>query len=314
MPLPFALDHVNLWLLRDGEGWAVVDTGISSNRTRAIWETVFAQHLGGLPVSRVIVTHFHPDHLGLAGWITERFGVGLWMTRTEWLLGRMLSLDGGPDLLASNRRFHEEAGLTADQIAALEERGHAFPKGVPSVPAGFTRMVDGGELRIGDHTWRVTTAGGHAPEHACLTCADLGLFIAGDMVLPRISPNVSVWPSEPEADPLSDFLEGLAKLKAGQPDSLLVLPSHGLPFHGLHARIDQLAAHHQERLEEVVAACRLRPTSVGELTGILFRRPMDAHQLSFAVGEALAHLNHLLQQGRLSRERDSAGVLRNRAA
>lgn len=314
MPLPFALDHVNLWLLRDGPGWAVVDTGIASNRTRAIWEAVFERHLGGLPITRVVVTHFHPDHLGLAGWITERFGAGLWMTRTEWLLGRLLSLDGGPDLLAANRRFYGEAGLGPDQLAALEERGHAFPKGVPSVPASFTRLRDGDVVRIGDQDWHVTTAGGHAPEHACLTCPDLGLFIAGDMVLPRISPNVSVWPSEPDADPLADFLEGLARLRAGQDDGLLVLPSHGLPFHGLHARIGQLVAHHRERLEETVAACRERPASVAELTAVLFRRRMDAHQLSFAVGEALAHLNHLWRQGRLARERDPAGILRFKPA
>lgn len=311
MPLPFALDHINLWLLRDGDGWVVVDCGVASNRTRTAWEAVFDTALAGRPVTRVIVTHFHPDHMGLGAWICERFGAELLMTQTEWLYARLLSQDRSASMAESSRQFYALAGLDEERLAAMAQRGNPYPHGVPEVPATYRRLRHGTRLGIGGRTWQVIVGGGHSPEHACLWCAEAGILISGDQVLPRISPNVSVWPAEPDADPIMDFLDALARLET-LPEETLVLPSHGLPFHGLRPRCRQLTEHHRERFEETLAACAEAPRTVMDLTAILFRRPLDTHQLSFAVGEALAHLNHLLVQGTLRRELDRAGILRFR--
>ena len=313
MPLPFALDHVNLWLLEDGDGWAAVDCGVEGRRTRAAWDAVLAGDGGGRPLTRVLATHFHPDHLGLADWLCRRDGAALWMSQAEWLLARMLFQDGTPEMAEAGARFYRACGLPPDALAAMAQRGNAYSRGVPAVPAVYTRMRHGDTVRIGGIDWTVLTGGGHSPEHVCLHDAARGILIAGDQVLPSISPNVSVWPSEPDADPLAEFLECLERLRA-LPADTLVLPSHGLPFRGLHARLDALAGHHAERLEETLAACAQAPASVMDLTRVLFRRALDTHQMGFAVGEALAHLNHLWRRGRLRRAAGTDGVLRFAAA
>ncbi|MFM2044184.1 MAG: hypothetical protein RLY86_2760 [Pseudomonadota bacterium] len=308
-PLPFALDHINLWLLRGQQGWTVVDTGIGSSRSRAMWETVFERHLGGLPVERVLVTHFHPDHMGLADWMVRRWGVALWMTQGEWLLARLLNQDQSPELAAAFAGFYRRSGLTGERLDSMLDRGNAFPRGVPAVPATYRRIRHGERLRLGDQDWTVIGGGGHSPEHAALHCPALGLLISGDQVLPRISPNVSVWPSEPEADPLADFLAGLDRLRGLATDTL-VLPSHGAPFRGLETRLEALASHHRERLEETLDHCRERPLSGAELMDRLFRRPLDTHQTSFAIGEALAHAHHMVAKGGLTVEDGADGVRR----
>ena len=308
MPLPFVLDHINLWLIEDAAGWTVIDTGIDMASTRAIWETVFAEALGGRKVTRLIVTHFHPDHLGLAGWLAERWQAPLWISETEWLYGRMASLDREPRFAADQLAFYRRAGLDAATLDMLAGRGNGYAERVSPVPRSFHRIADGSEIAIGGRLWRVVTGRGHAPEQSCLHCPELDLFIAGDQVLPKISPNVSVWPQEPDADPLSRFLDSLARLRELVPPEVLVLPSHNLPFYGLHARIDQLLAHHRDRLAEVEAACS-EPASAMAIVPLLFRRRLDAHQLGFAVGEALAHLNYLVAAGRLVRRERADGVL-----
>lgn len=305
-PLPFALDHVNVWLLEDGATWTLVDTGVHSSRSQSAWEAVFAGPMQGRSASRVLATHFHPDHIGLAAWLCQRFSSDLWTSRSEWLLARLLHQDQTSALRDEIRTFYSAAGLDDEQTQALTERGNAYARGVPALPARYHRLRQGDGVRIGDRLWRVVTGGGHSPEHVCLACEDAGLLIAGDMILPGISPNVSVWANEPDADPLSEFFDGLSRLR-GLPDDLLVLPSHGVPFYGLHGRIDELLHHHEIRLSEVMDACAAAPQSVGDITRLLFRRPLDTHQLSFAVGEALAHLNHLVARGQVRRETDAAG-------
>lgn len=312
-PLPFALDHINLWLLRGERGWTVVDAGIAGSRGRAQWEHVFATRLEGLPVERVLITHFHPDHVGLADWIVQRFGATLCMTQAEWLLARMLHQDRTGDLAAAYERFYRNAGLSGPALDAILDRGNAYPLGVPSVPASYHRIRHGDDLRIGDHTWRIIGGGGHSPEHASLYCEDLGVLISGDQVLPRISPNVSVWPSEPDADPLADFLAALDRLR-GLPAGTLVLPSHGLPFVGLEGRLDDLAGHHAERLEETLAHCTGQPRTGAELMALLFPRSLDTHQTSFALGEALAHAHHLVRRGGLVVMDGADGLRRFRTA
>jgi glyoxylase-like metal-dependent hydrolase (beta-lactamase superfamily II) len=320
MPLPFKLDHINLWLLEDddesGAGWTIVDTGIAREEVKAAWEQVFGDFFtGDKPLKRVIVTHFHPDHLGLAGWLVERFGVPLWMPREEWAWGRMLSLDDSGDTMRpAFERFYRAAGFDEAMMADAARRPGRYAKIVSPVPGAFRRISDGDVIGIGGREWRVIVGTGHAPEHACLHCRELEVLISGDQVLPKISPNVSVWPQEPDAEPLSQYLGSLDKFRGLVPETL-VLPSHNLPFRGLEGRLDDLAGHHQERLQETLAVCGNSKTGpvTGGVTGVevlrqLFKRKLDTHQLFFAVGEALAHLHHLMGQGKITRRMGEDGV------
>jgi glyoxylase-like metal-dependent hydrolase (beta-lactamase superfamily II) len=294
MPLPFALDHINLWLLEDGAGWTIVDTGYAMAQTQELWERIFAERLGRWPVTRVIVT--------------QRWQAPLWVTEKEWLSARMMS-HGAEDFAPMRRSFARRVGLDDADAELFSERENSYRRGVPSVPASFQRLANGMAIEIGGREWRVIVGEGHAPELACLYCAETGVLISGDQVLPRISPNISVQPHEPDGDPLARYLASLAKLRDAVPPETLVLPSHNLPFFGLHARIDSLAAHHQARCDEVIAACEVPKTAI-ELMRVLFRRALDRHQIGFALGETLAHLNYLTNQGVLDRELDADGVHR----
>jgi len=308
MPLPFALDHINLWLLEDSPGWTIVDTGYAMARTKELWEQIFAEGLRGLPVTRVIVTHYHPDHIGLADWLARRWQVPVWITEKEWLFARVMS-QAAEDFAPLRRSFAHRAGLDEAAVELFGERENSYRRGVPSVPASFHRLADGMAIKIGGREWRVIVGEGHAPELACLYCADTGVLISSDQVLPKISPNISVQAHEPDGDPLARYLASLAKLRDAVPAETLVLPSHNLPFFGLNARIDSLAAHHRARCDEVIAACEVPKTAL-DLVKVLFRRALDRHQMGFALGEALAHLNYLMHQGALDRELGPDGVHR----
>ena len=316
MPLPFKLDHINLWMLEDGDGWTLVDTGINTDETRAAWDRVFNGRLGGKPVKRVIVTHFHPDHVGLAGWLCDRFDVPLWMPYSEWATGRMLSRDtveiAGPIFHA----FYKAAGFSEDHLSIIDQRVGRYGNNISPIPAAVRRIAHGEEVEIGGRAWRVIEGNGHSPEHACLFCADLKVLISGDQILPKISPNVSVWPQEPHADPLGIFLESLKRF-TDLPADTLVLPSHNWPFRGLLERLDDLASHHVERLDESVAACVAHEAEGGatgaDVLGHLFKRELDTHQMFFALGESVAHLHHLMTLGRVRREIDADGVYRFRS-
>jgi glyoxylase-like metal-dependent hydrolase (beta-lactamase superfamily II) len=311
MPLPFALDHINLWLLDDGDGWVIVDTGIASDVTRNAWRRLFGGIMAGKPVTRIISTHFHPDHFGLAGWLTEKTGAPLLMTRTEWLTGSLLFGDVGGTVSREQVSLFRRHGLGRDRLDALEQRGNSYRRLLSVPPAHFVRIADGEQLRIGGRDWTVKVARGHAPEHACLYCADIGVLISGDQVLPRISPNVSLSAIEPAANPLARFLESLDRL-AELPADTLVLPSHGLPFHGLRERIDVLRAHHEERLRRLVSFCAA-PHTAAETLDVLFPRVLDTHQVMFAMGESLSHLVFLYAAGRLQRQTGDDGIVRFRA-
>lgn len=313
MGLPFALDHINLWLLEDEQdgraGWTIVDCGIANDTTRAAWETIFESGLEGKPVLRVIATHCHPDHVGLSDWLCSRWNAPLWMTTGEYAFARMMSASlPGVDGTAMLPHFQRHGLTDPAMLEALQGRRSYYSTLAPAVPAAYRRIQDHDEFRIGGHMWRVITGFGHAPEHASLYCAGLGLLISGDMVLPRISTNVSVFAVEPEANPVQLYLDSLQKY-AGLPDDTLVLPSHGKPFRGLHLRIGQLVEHHRERLAEVVEACAV-PRTAADIVPVMFRRKLDAHQLTFAMGEALAHLHKLWYDGVLRRETGEDGLIR----
>ncbi len=317
MGLPFALNHINLWLLEDEiegdggpvKGWTIIDCGIADDATRAAWESVFAEQLRGLPVLRVIVTHCHPDHVGLADWLCRRWQAPLWMSAGEYAFARMMSAGlPGADGPAMFPHFRRHGLADTPMLEQLEGRRNYYPSLVPAVPQSYIRLHDGQALRIGGRDWRVITGFGHAPEHVALQCADAGLLISGDMVLPRISTNVSVFAIEPESNPVQLYLDSLDKY-GGLAADTLVLPSHGKPFRGLHERLEQLREHHAARLEEVLEACA-EPRTAAEIVPIMFRRPLDAHQLSFALGEALAHLHQLWFARRLRRRLGEDGVFR----
>ena len=308
MPLPFALDHINLWLLEDGDGFTIVDTGIARDDVKSAWRALFTGLMFNRPVKRVISTHFHPDHFGLAGWLSDILGAPLWMTRTEWLTGAMLYADEAGRASDAQVTLFRQHGLDDVRLEALAGCGNAYRRVISAPPASYTRMVDGDRLLIDGCEWSVVVGRGHAPEHACLHCPGKGVLISGDQVLPKISPNVSLSPMEPGADPLSEYLESLDRLRT-LPQEVLVLPSHGLPFFGLHARIDALKGHHAERLDGLADHCR-KPRTAAETLELLFQRELDAHQIMFAMGESLSHLTHLERKRRVERVEGSDGIIR----
>jgi len=301
LPIPGSLRHINVWVLEDGDGVALVDTGLDIGPCREAWDALFEGPLAGRRITRVICTHFHPDHLGLAGWLTERFAVPLWMTRGEWLFGRMLSADVRDAPPPAALDHWRAAGWDEERIEAEAAKGWGrFASIVSPIPVSYVRMEEGDRLRLGSRDWRVLIGSGHCPEHACLVDDAGGLMIAGDQVLPRITSNVSVGLSEPEADPLGEWLASIEKLKR-LPDSLLVLPSHGEPFTGLHARLDALAHGHRDRLDALHARLA-EPRRAVDCFGTLFARQVDDSMLGLATGEALAHLRRLEVEGRAVRE------------
>jgi glyoxylase-like metal-dependent hydrolase (beta-lactamase superfamily II) len=321
MGLPFALNHINLWLLRDRlphptqagvmqEGWTAVDCGIDNPATREAWQQIETQTLQGLPILRVLVTHMHPDHMGLAHWLCERWQAPLWMSTSEYQSALLacsgLSNFGGAPTVAF---FTAHGWNKPDELTQVQARVGYYPSMVPKIPHAYVRLMEGARVRIGDRFWQCISGYGHSPEHMALLDAQDQLLISGDMLLPSISTNVSVYAMEPEGNPLRWFLDSLDKM-AQLPDATLVLPSHGRPFRGAAARIAQLQSHHAERLAELLSACTVQAHCAHELLPVLFKRPLDVHQTTFALGEAVAHLNLLWLSGQMQRERGADGVLR----
>ena len=299
LALPFALDHVNVYLIEDGGGWALVDTGIRDDRTIAAWEELLDGELRDKPISRLIVTHFHSDHSGMAGWLCRRLRVPLYITHTEYLRSAALLQERHSDTSESWNRFYQRAGLSAERTGLIARSGHRYMQHTTGlIPARI--LAAGDALTIGQRKWHALTGAGHSPEQLMLYCPADGVLLSADHILARISPNVSVYHAEPEADPLGQYLTSLDDVPQSVDRDVLVLPGHNLPFRGLHARTAQLKLHHAARCDLIEAACRSAPQTVADLLPVLFPRPLDPQQTSFAIGEAFAHVNYMVARRRLA--------------
>jgi glyoxylase-like metal-dependent hydrolase (beta-lactamase superfamily II) len=308
--LPFRLNHINVFLVEDGPGWVAIDTGIGLDDSKAAWDALLEGPLRGRPLTAIVCTHYHPDHVGLVGWLTGRFGIPLHMSRTEFLT----SLAIQHRAFAANRPFYEEHGLGKAATDLVTTNGHGYLRLVTGLPTQFHRLIAGGQITIGGRCFDVLTGGGHAPEQVMLYCEAEKLFFGADQVMTRISPNISVQPMEPEADPLGEYIASLAHLREVIAEDVLVLPGHHLPFTGLHARAGELAAHHAERCGVIAEACRVEPRAASDLVPVVFPRVTDPHQMGFAFSEVVAHVNYMRNRGELVQFRDTDAILRMRAA
>jgi len=308
VPLPMALDHVNVYALDDGDGWTVIDTGLDTPPTREFWDMLMAGPLWGRPVTRLIVTHYHPDHIGLAGWFQAELGTELLTTRTSWILARMLTLDVHERPRPETLAFWHAAGMAPEiQAARKDARPFNFADCVAPLPLGFTRLGEGQTLQVGGRTWDIRLGNGHAPDHLTFWSRDDNLVIGGDQLLPSISPNLGVYPSEPMADPVADWLDSCKRLAGFARADQLVLPGHKRPFTGLPTRIAQLADNHHGALARLLDHLSV-PRTAGECFPPLFKRQIGPREYGLALDETVAHLNHLLLRGDVSRESREDGA------
>jgi glyoxylase-like metal-dependent hydrolase (beta-lactamase superfamily II) len=298
MPLPFSLNHINLWLLREDDGWAIVDTGVATSETIDLWQTVFVEAMENVPASRVIATHMHPDHVGCAGFLARHFDVDFWMSRDEYMLCRVLVADTGRKAPREGLKFYQAAGFSEDALHNYQRAFGFFGKFVKPLPEAYLRLKDSEILDIGQRSWQLISGGGHSPEHISLFDADENLLISGDQLLPTISSNVSVWPTEPLANPLQDWFDSLRKLRALVPDDVLVLPAHGKPFRGAHSRIDALILDHEVKLDSLREFCA-EPKRAVDTFPALYRAEIDDKNRIMATGEAISHLNFLVAAGEM---------------
>jgi glyoxylase-like metal-dependent hydrolase (beta-lactamase superfamily II) len=314
LKLPFRLDHVNIYLIEEGDGYAAVDTGIADERTKDAWRALLSGPLAGKRLTRLIVTHHHPDHIGLAGWLCAEFDIPLQTSQTGFLACNNISLS--PNALGSEayRAFYRAHGMSDTTAETVATQGNFYLRMVTPLPLTFFRLVAGEKLRIGGREFDILSGDGHAPEQIMLYDPAARLLLAADQVLARITPNVSVWAVEPDGDPLGLYTRSLRSIAGALPEDTFVLPGHELPFYGLQARIAEILAHHEERCETILAAAAKQAMTVAELVPVLFTRPLDPHQMSFAFSETHAHVNLLIHRGRLVWEKDDAGVLRVRPA
>ncbi len=309
MPLHFSLKFINNWLIDDGDGWTVVDTGMAYKETRETWRKLLAERVRpDKPLKRVIVTHMHPDHIGTAGWLCYKYGAELWMTRLEYTTCRMLLADTDREAPEAGIEFYRRAGWNTDQIENYKERFGGFGRGVMPVPESYFRLKDGFRFEMAGQAWEVITGHGHSPEHACLYCPALNILISGDQLLPRISSNVSVHPTEPAANPLEDWIESCEKLKQRLPEDVLVLPAHNEPFTGAHHRLQHLIDGHYVALERLKGRLAQGPMKVTDTFTTLFARTIGDDVIHMATGEAIAHLNYLVHRGDVTVSRDASGV------
>lgn len=309
VPLPYQLDHVNIYFLRDGDGWAIIDTGIQTDEAISAWDMLLNGPMRGAKITRVIVTHYHPDHIGLAGWLCRRFDAPLLTSLSTYMSSKVISLAHDEKELRQHFDFYISHGMTAELAGVVTIQGTEYLKRVADLPHAFLRLLMPETLEIGGRIFRVLSGDGHAPEQIMLYNEEERLLFAADQVIEKISPNVSVYADEPHGDPLGHFLRSLRMLRTEIPDDVLVLPGHRRPFIGLHRRCCELEAHHEDRCDVIRSSCADGPRSVADLVPILFPRPLDPHQMSFAFTETLAHVNRLVRRGEITTIRKDERVL-----
>jgi len=307
MPLPMALDHINLYLLEDHDGWWIIDTGIAIDPTRELWQEIIGRHLQGKPIKAVLATHFHPDHVGMAGWLCETWRVPFYMTEREYLGALTFSRMQKEHFSWTSEQHLHRAGYTPAQIEGTRKHFGGFGAFIEPMPTAYRRLTDGTVLTINGRRWRILVGSGHSPEHACLYCGALNLLISGDQVIPRITSNVSVSGGEPEANPLKEWLHSHERFLEKLPADALVLPAHNAPFYGLHERLRYLIEHHEDHLLALEEACVSGGPTAMELLPVLFKRELDESQVGLALGECIAHLNYLHQRGQVERNLDGQG-------
>ncbi len=308
VPLRMALDHVNVYALDDGDSWTVIDTGLNTKATREVWQSLLSGALGGKPVGRVVMTHHHPDHVGLIGWFMTEHGATLTAPRVPWLMARMLTLDFEPTPTAEAIEFRRSAGMPAEQLQKYQaERPFNFRDVVAPIPLGFTRIGEGSTVKMGGRTWDVRIGNGHAPEHATFWSRDDNLVIAGDQIIASISPNVGVYPQQPNEDPLAEWIEACERLSQYAREDHLVLPGHKLVFTGLPHRMKQMIDNHVGALSRLADWLKV-PRTAHECFPPLFKREIDAGTYGLALVEAIAHLNHLYHKGEITRTRREDGA------
>lgn len=307
LPLPIRLNHINIYLFEDDGGWTIFDTGMNDAACRMGWENVLGGALSGRPIRRLVASHFHYDHVGLAGWLHERFAPEFLMSQTEYLLSRMLESERSDKAIARQTKFFVQSGLGLSASSIAHGRSERMRYQTP-LPERFDRLRAGDFIRIGNRDWKVLTGGGHGVEQIMLYCATDQIFISADQVLPEITPNISVGAIAPNDNPLRDFLQSLDEVRSEVGDEAFVLPGHRRPFYGLHQRIGELKRHHESRCEIVLKACRERPLTSAELVPLIFERTLGPDVIGSAIGEAVAHTNFLVRERQLTPKLDCNGV------
>ncbi|MDG1205658.1 MAG: MBL fold metallo-hydrolase [Pseudomonadales bacterium] len=307
MPMWGRLNHINVWLLKDYDGWTIVDTGLCNDDVQGLWQKIFDNHLQGLPIKRVIATHLHSDHTGNAGWICQKWDCELWMSRADFYMCKVMAADGPSDVPEDAIRFYRRAGFTEDRLNRYRERFGQFGANIAQLPAGYERIKEGQYIDIGGREWRAVIGHGHAPEHVCLYCPGLKIIIAGDQILPKITPNVSVQPSEPNANPLRDFINSCGRLREQLPPDLLVLPAHESLYVGVHERLTALIDWHEVALEKMYELCA-EPKRAVDVFPALFKSEITDMSFFPATGEAIAHLHCALDRRIVTVEEDEHGV------
>jgi glyoxylase-like metal-dependent hydrolase (beta-lactamase superfamily II) len=308
LPLPFRLNHVNVWLLEEPDGWTAIDSGCDTAEIRAQWDALLAGPLGGKPLRRHIATHGHTDHIGLSGWLVHRFDMPFVASLIEWLTPQVRVLEAQGAMRPEAEAHMKLLGCGQEMIDRLRADRHWAGALIHPMPAQFQRIRNGDEIVFGGRTWRVITAGGHAPEHCSFYCEDDRILIVGDQILPRISPMIGVFSEQPFGNPLADYLTSLERFRH-LPADVLVLPSHGLPFTGLHRRIDELQHHHHLRLEVLEDLMR-GPATGMQLAAGLFPKAVHEGHARLALAETLAHINYLVADERAQRLPVEQGLLR----
>ena len=313
MPMSGSLAFINLYLLEDHGGWWIVDTGLSNAQTTQVWEDVFINAMDGRPVLGVICTHMHPDHIGQAKHITDRFRCPLYMTQGEYFQARAFANGGGNSQSGwIGEKFYVQAGMSRDYLEKLAKMWASRSSegmSMPTMVQGYERLQDNQILHIGETDWQIIVGSGHSPEHACLYSSALKVLISGDQILPIITSNVSVHPTEPNANPLKNWMESHDHFLELIPEDTFVLPAHNLPFFGVKPRLRDLINHHEDRMLAIEEAC-VEPQIAKDLLPVLFARELDSRQTMMALGEAIAHVHLLMHRNRLHRVSSNDGVFR----